>query len=165
MGKEAASPPPPPLRTVLAIFTAHGSSRSKRPFPLAGRAATVELNLLQLHDTDLVLPNDLLSAGAPARPKSAVICFPALGWFAKFSRDERPGGILPAFAWSDLASRLVSRTLTTSATPIPPITGRHWLSPPSSTRRPISVPRGSLSFGKAGKPTGLPRSVPVTCVG
>src|SRR5262249_42605650 len=27
-GKGAASPPPPPLRTVLATFTAHGSSKS-----------------------------------------------------------------------------------------------------------------------------------------
>jgi len=97
--------------------------------------------------------------GAPAKCCHRRHLLSSLQQFLKFSRDERPGGILPAFAWSDVASRLVSRTLLTGSTPIPPITGRHWLSPPSSTRRPISVPRGSLSL--TGRPVGLPRFVQV----
>src|SRR4051794_36046479 len=34
---------------------------------------------------------------------SADICFASFGRFVKLFRDERPGGSLPAFAWSDVA--------------------------------------------------------------
>jgi hypothetical protein len=84
----------------------------------------------------------------------------SLQQFIKFSRDERPGGSVPAFAWSDVASRLGSRPSSSGATPILPITGKLLLFPPSHTRRPIRVPCGSLSFFR--RPTGLPRSVQVT---
>ena len=49
------------------------------------------------------------------------------------------------------------------STPIPPITGRLSLPPPSHTRSPIGSPCGSLSRAdaSAGRPTGLPRSVQV----
>ena len=43
-------------------------------------------------------------------------------WFQKLSREERPRGSLPAFAWDDVS------------TPIRPITGRHSLSPRSCSR-------------------------------
>jgi len=64
----------------------------------------------QLHDTHLEPPRGFAPiAGAPARTMPAVICFPARGRFAKLSRDERPGGSLPAFAWDDVAIWLRSR--------------------------------------------------------
>ena len=49
------------------------------------------------------------------------------------------------------------------STPILLITGRHSLLPPSSTRRPIGSPCGSLSrvAETTGRSTGLPRSVQV----
>ncbi len=52
------------------------------------------------------------------------------------------------------------------STPILPITERLSLSPPSSTRRSIGSPCGSLSLlrlaqDERGRPTALPRSVPV----
>jgi len=84
-----------------------------------------------------------------------------LGWFVKFSRDERPGGILPAFTWRDVACRFRSRSLPSGSTPVLPITERRSLFPPSHTRRPIRVPYGSLSLVEPGRPTGLPRSVQV----
>jgi len=88
----------------------------------------------------------------------AVICFPTLEWFVKFFRDEPPGGSLPACTGSDVASRLGSRPSSSGSTPILPITGRLSLFPPSHTRRPVSVPCGSLSVRR---PTGLPRSMQV----
>jgi hypothetical protein len=53
------------------------------------------------------------------------------------SRDERPDGSLPAFAWDDLAE---------SAIPIPLITRERSLPPSSSIRNSIGVPCGSLSL-------------------
>ena len=45
------------------------------------------------------------------------------------------------------------------STPIRPVTGRRWLSPPSFTRRPVGASRESLS--PEGRATGLPRSADV----
>ena len=56
------------------------------------------------------------------------------------SRDERPDGSLPAFAWGHVAD---------SATPIPPITGRPSLFPASSTRSAIGGPYGTRSLAGA----------------
>jgi hypothetical protein len=54
--------------------------------------------------------------------------------FTKFSREERPDGSLPAFAWSPVA------------TPIRLITRRLSLFPSSPPCHPISSPYGRLSF-------------------
>ena len=56
-----------------------------------------------------------------------------LSRFLKLSRDERPEGSRPAFAWGDVA---------VCSTPIRPITGRHSLAPSSFTRRSIGSPYG-----------------------
>ena len=47
---------------------------------------------------------------APAG-KSAVICFVSLVRLLKLSRDKRPEGSLPAFAWNDVAAGLNSYPL------------------------------------------------------
>jgi len=52
------------------------------------------------------------------------------------SRDERPDGSLPAFAWGDVVY---------GTTPLSFITKERSLSPSSSIRSPIGVPYGSLS--------------------
>src|SRR5687767_973776 len=59
-----------------------------------------------------------------------------LSRFAGFSREERPEGSLPAFAWSDVAK---------GSTPIHSITEEHSLSPSSSTRTAIDLPYGLSS--------------------
>src|SRR5262249_31232176 len=59
-----------------------------------------------------------------------------LSRFAGFSREERPEGSLPAFAWSDVA---------VGSTPIHSITERHSLFPSSSTRTAINSPCGLSS--------------------
>jgi len=71
------------------------------------------------------------------------------------SRDERPGGSLPAFAWGDVARM-------GGATPIRSLTERPSLSPPSFTRCPVSVPYGSLSQWES---NGLTTFRSCTCVG
>lgn len=81
-----------------------------------------------------------------------------LNRFAKFSRDERPDGSLPAFAWGDVAD-----SLSCSSTPIRPITERFSLSPSSFTRNPIGSPYDLLSL--SGQVTGLPRSAYIPSVG
>jgi hypothetical protein len=63
------------------------------------------------------------------------LLFP-LSRFAGFSREERPEGSLPAFAWSDVAK---------GSTPIRSITERLSLSPSSSTRTAIDLPCGLSS--------------------
>jgi hypothetical protein len=59
--------------------------------------------------------------------------------FAGFSREERPEGSLPAFAWSDVVG---------SSTPIHSVTEWHSLSPSSSTRIAVDSPCGLLSHGE-----------------
>src|SRR5262245_38880677 len=56
-----------------------------------------------------------------------------LSRFAGLSREERPEGSLPAFAWSNVAK---------GSTPIRSITERLSLSPSSSTRTAIDLPCG-----------------------
>jgi len=63
------------------------------------------------------------------------LLFP-LSRFARFSREERPEGSLPAFAWSDFVK---------GSTPIHSITEWHSLSPSSSTRIAIDLPYGLSS--------------------
>lgn len=64
------------------------------------------------------------------------------------SREERPGGSLPTFVSSDVATR------------IPAITAGHSLAPPSSTRTAIVGPCGRPTL--KGDRTGLPCSAAVT---
>jgi len=63
------------------------------------------------------------------------LLFP-LSRFARFSREERPEGSLPAFAWSDFVK---------GSTPIHSITEWHSLSPSSFTRTAIDLPCGLSS--------------------
>ena len=149
------------VRDTAHTFTAYGSSRYKRP--LAGRSNRT--NIYCLHDTHLKpfhVPVDLLPVYRPGERRTSWCCHcrhlhSSLQQFIKFSRDERPGGSVPAFAWSDVACRLGSRPSSSGATPILPITGKLLLFPPSHTRRPIRVPCGSLSISR-----GL-RAYPVPC--
>ena len=65
----------------------------------------------------------------------------------QLSRDERPGGSLPAFAWGDVAvwkAQPLSNPLQAGTCPGRPSTGP-LLPPPSFTRSPIGSPHGSLS--------------------
>jgi hypothetical protein len=75
---------------------------------------------------------------APAGRVAAVICFSSFGWFAKFSRDERP--------MMEVCLLSHGVMLPDGATPIRSITKRPSLFPSSSTRRPISLPCGGLSL-------------------
>ena len=136
-------PPPPPLRTSACDFRRTRLKPLITPF---GRTRCNRITQSAATSRYALDATQRFRQWAHQQDIPAVICFPTLGWFVKFSRDERPGGSLPAFAWSDVASRLGSRPLTTGSTPIPPITGRRLLPPPSHTRRPISVPYGSLSL-------------------
>lgn len=88
-------------------------------------------------------------AGAPARPKSAVICFPTLRWLDPFSRDETPG-----LEVSTLSGRAKFEPLSLSLQE-----GLRFFTP-SFTRRPMGVPYGSLAL-LSEEPTSLPRSVTV----
>ena len=150
-------PPPPPLRTCACDFRRTRLKPLITPF---GRTRCNRITQSAATSRYALDATQRFRQWAHQQDIPAVICFPTLGWFVKFSRDERPGGSLPAFTGSDVASRLGSRPLLTGSTPIPPITGRLSLSPPSHTRRPISAPCGSLSR-MSGRPTGLPRSVQV----
>ena len=61
-----------------------------------------------------------------------------LSRLAMLSREGRPGGSLPAFAWGAVAPP--------GATPIRAATARRSLPPPSPTRTAIGAPRGLLSL-------------------
>src|SRR5215813_6765081 len=116
------------------------------PTPLLGRGfATV---LRRLHDTHLQ-PTDVSVnlppvdgrpihfrvGGCTNRIFRCHLLF-LLSRFAGFSREERPEGSLPAFAWSDVAK---------GSAPIRSITERRSLSPSSSTRTAIDSPCGLSS--------------------
>src|SRR5215475_3282946 len=104
--------------------------------------------LRRLHDTYLE-PTDVLVNlspvdGLPVHRRvggcanGKFRCHPLfpLSRFAGFSREERPEGSLPAFAWSDV---------TEGSTPIHSITERHSLFPSSSARTAIDLPYGLSS--------------------
>ena len=116
------------------------------PTPLLGRGfATV---LRHLHDTHLEPTNIAVNlppdngqpihfrvGGCTNRIFRCHLLF-LLSRFAGFSREERPEGSLPAFAWSDVAK---------GSTPIHSITEWHSLFPSSSTRTAIDLPYGLSS--------------------
>ena len=116
------------------------------PTPFLGRGfATV---LRHLHDTHLEPTNTAVNLpsidgrpihfrvrGCTNRDFRCHLLF-LLSRFAKFSREERPEGSLPAFAWSDVVE---------GSTPIRSITERRSLSPSSSTRTAIDSPCGLSS--------------------
>ena len=91
-GKEVTLLPLLPLRTHRAPFNAIGSSISK---------ALLDEETRQYKCTDFTIigrsNQALLLMDAPARPKSAVICFPMSRSFVHFFRDEIPAGSLPLF--------------------------------------------------------------------
>ena len=94
-----ASLPLPPLRTHRAPFNAIGSSISKAYLD----------RITRQHDcTDFTIVDGsnhaLLLMGAPARPKSAVICFPMSRSFAHLSRDETPVGSLLPFSTGQISN-------------------------------------------------------------
>ena len=106
-------PPPRPLRTARDSFPSCSSSLSNAP--RGTRCRNVQ-TLRRLHDTRLEPPH-VLGDFAPihggpvhfdvrGRTSQVSLGFhlPCLfRWFAKFSRDERPSGSRPAFAWDDVA--------------------------------------------------------------
>jgi len=144
-------PSPPPLRTRRASFPAARSSLSNAL--LGTRLADSRCwspppaSLRCLHDTHLEptdvsvnLPPDgwpihFRAGGCTNRIFRCHLLF-LLSRFARFSREERPEGSLPAFAWSDVAK---------GSTPIHSITEWHSLFPSSSTRTAIDLPYGFSS--------------------
>jgi hypothetical protein len=129
-----------PLRTARDSFDVRPLKPLKRPL----RDAVI------LTFTILIwcYPKDLPFEGAPAGLVPAVICFPPLGQFARFSRDERPDESLPAFAWGDVALGL---------DPYPP----HYKAAFASFIFPYPhIYRLALRFAfPFGRCMGLPRSV------
>ena len=96
-------PPPPPLRTCACDF------RRTRLKPLITPFSRTRCNRITQSAATSRYALDATQRfrqWAHQQDIPAVICFPTLGWFVKFSRDERPGGILPAFTWRDVACRL-----------------------------------------------------------
>ena len=106
----AGFPPLPPLRTVQATFTAHGSCNSKLTLVLINSALpSVRYSSRQ------PMCRFWLRVHTVAKPRS--IDVPSYyGFYLLFLR-ESPNGSLPAFAWDDIPI------------PIRAITARHSLSP------------------------------------
>jgi hypothetical protein len=76
---------------------------------------------------------------AEAAPATVITTAPTylrrpLRRLADGSRPPTPRGSLPPFGWGNVT------------TPIRPITGRHWLSPRSSTRSPFGSSYDALSL-------------------
>jgi hypothetical protein len=69
-------------------------------------------------------------AGSCTSSRSCRYLLCLLSPFAERSRQERPDGSLPAFAWDDVAQGSI---------PIQTITVWRWLAPSSSTRWPITT--------------------------
>jgi hypothetical protein len=116
---------PPPLRTRRASFPAARSSLSNA---LVGtRLAAFTIRAWSRRT--------LCVRGCANGIFRCHLLFP-LSRFARFSREERPEGSLPAFAWSAVAR---------GSTPIHSITEWHSLFPSSSTRTAIDLPYGISS--------------------
>ena len=152
-------PAPPPLRTVHASFDAYSSSIRQRFLPERGCPIGLGVNL----SVTATGPATELTSVAQAAPAEVIATSPTvllclLRRLADGSRPPTPRGSLHPFGWGDVS------------TPIRPITGRHWLSPRSSTRSPIGSSYDSLSLAgglrayhvASLKPRGLgPASTPV----
>ncbi len=143
-GKEVRSPSPPPLRTVHAPYqrirlkhrstplrgtTGHSSAGPRHPLRnavarLAGTTWTV------LRQSRLPKIGGGRTYGR-CRPKQICLA-PWAGWLSVPIR-RHPGEV------SSLSRGVTSPG---GSTPIRPVTGRHSLPPPSSTRRPIGSPYG-----------------------
>lgn len=154
-------PPPPPLRTSVCGLSPHTAQAARNA--LWQDALQQDSRIAQSAATSRYAldATQRFCQWAHQQDIPAVICFPAWGWFVKFSRDERPGGILPAFTWRDVAWCSRSRSSPSGSIPVLPTTERLSFFSPSHTRRPIGVPCGSPSLVNPGRPTGLPRSVQV----
>jgi hypothetical protein len=124
-GKEAALLSLPPLRTAHMTFAICRSSLSNA---LLGTRLAAFTILAWSRRTFHV-------GGCTNGIFRRHLLFP-LSRFARFSREERPEGSLPAFAWSDFVK---------GSTPIHSITEWHSLSPSSSTRIAIDLPYGLSS--------------------
>src|SRR5215471_2660732 len=124
-GKATALLSPPPLRTRRASLPAARSSLSNA---LIGTRLAAFTILAWSRRTFRV-------GGCTNGIFRYHLLFP-LSRFARFSREERPEGSLPAFAWSNVAK---------GSTPIHSITERHSLFPSSSTRTAIDLPYGLSS--------------------
>jgi hypothetical protein len=123
-GSRAALPPPRPLRTARESFPSCSSSLSNALCGTRFRtcvAFTIRTWNRRTFSVWKAAPTVLLFC-------RHLLCLHCR--FAKFSRDERPDGSLPAFAWSHVP------------TPIHIIT--RWLSlfPPSHTHHPVGFPYG-----------------------
>src|SRR5262249_55909274 len=123
--KERALLSPPPLRTAHMTFAICRSSLSNAPIGTQLAAFTI---LAWSRRTFRV-------GGCTNGIIRCHLLFP-LSRFARFSREERPEGSLPAFAWSNFAE---------GSTPIHSVTERHSFSPSSSTRTAINLPCGLSS--------------------
>jgi hypothetical protein len=161
--KETTLPPPPPLRTGQISYPISGSSLSKPP------CDGVRPTLYGLHDTGLEPAHDPIGASpvngvpvcrvvgdrtsTPCRLRGRccrhLLCL--LSRLLRCSRDERPDGSLPAFAWGHVAS---------GATPLPPMTGGPSLVPSSSTRSAIGGPYGTRSLAGALRADQVPPASP-----
>ena len=124
-GKEMMLPSSPPLRTRRASFRAARSSLSNA---LIGTRLAAFTILAWSRRTFRV-------GGCTNGIFRYHLLFP-LSRFARFSREERPEGSLPTFAWSDFAK---------GSAPIHSITERHSLFPSSSTRTAVDLPYGLSS--------------------
>jgi len=140
--------------TARVAQTPHGRTRCNRYLS----AATARYWLGATAWTTVTL------GGAPARTMPAVICFPPRRWFAKRSRDERPGWeVSPLSRWDDV---VLSLTLTIRAqrlNPYPPHYERAFASSailyPQARQRPSRL--AFLLRYTGGRPMGLTRSVQV----
>jgi hypothetical protein len=113
--------------TTPELYHGAAASPGRGPPPLAGR---------DLHDTRLEQTNHVttVEGRTSKRCRRRHFCVAPSSLLARFSRDARPEGSQPAFAWGHVT------------TPIRTITERPSLAPSSSTRRPIGLPCGSLSL-------------------
>jgi hypothetical protein len=111
--------------------------------------------------SSLYVPVFAAQESAPARPKPAVICFPSCdgspGFLVTSDLDRKSARF--RVGWCTLSSALTAHF--PSSTPILPLTGRHSLLPPSSTRRPFGSPCGSLT--RVENPPGDQRAYHVPC--
>jgi hypothetical protein len=124
-GSKATLLPPRPLRTRRASFPAARSSLSNALVGTRLDAFTIRAWSRRT----------FCAGGCTNGIFRRHLLFP-LSRFARFSREERPEGSLPAFAWSNFAE---------GSTPIHSITEWHSLFPSSSTRTAIDSPYGLSS--------------------
>src|SRR5271169_5160042 len=89
-----------------------------------------------------------MSGSGPRLHQLAPSSADLVGRFAKFSRDGRPGGSLPAFASGYVAPRIQT------------VTARPLLSPPSSTRTAIGPPYSETTLAGAVRAYRVPRVLP-----